>query len=303
VISAKGDRLAFVQSTEEDLDISRVDGPSLVHHEPESAPDSPTRLIFSTHMDTNPQYSPDGSRIAFTSSRSGTVQIWVCDKDGSDPVQLTNFDTDAATPRWSPDGGYIAFDSPTEGKGDIYVVSAKGGPVRRITSGSSDENMASWSQDGKWIYFESDRSGVPQIWKASPAGGTPVQVTQEGGAEAFESRDGKFVYYTKWGHRGIWKKPTDGGGPETLVIDRGSAYYWGLFDKGICLIDLEAAAGPVIDCLDFYTSRIAIVSRLPKNTHINKTGPSFSVSADGRRMLYVIVAREESDIMMVDNFR
>jgi len=302
-ISAKGDRLAFAESPEEDLDIWRVDGPTLVHGRSGGAPVPPTRLISSTRMDTNPQYSPDGSRIAFTSSRSGTVQIWVCDSDGSNPVQLTDFEKDAATPRWSPDGRYIAFDSPRQGVGDIYVVPARGGPVRRITPESSDENMESWSHDGKWIYFESDRSGVFQIWKAPFAGGMAVQVTHKGGAEAFESRDGKFVYYAKLRQRGIWRKPTEGGGSETLVIDRGSPYHWGLFDNGVCLIGLDAAAGPTIDCLDFNTKRITTVSRLPKNTHINVDGPSFSVSQDGRSMLYVTVEREESDIMMVDNFR
>lgn len=88
-----------------------------------------------------------------------------------------------------------------------------------------------------------------------------------------------------------------------LVIDRGSPYHWGLFDDGVCLIDVEAAAGPMIECLDFDTKRITTVSRLPKNTHINADGPSFSVSPDGRWILYVTVEREESDIMMVDNFR
>jgi Tol biopolymer transport system component len=231
------------------------------------------------------------------------VQIWICDSDGSNPVELTNVETGAATPRWSPDSRYIAFDSPTGGAADIYVVPAKGGPVHRITPESSDENMASWSQDGKWIYFESDRSGVFQIWKAPFAGGMAVQVTHNGGAEAFESRDGKFVYYTKWRQRGIWRKPTESGGLETLVIDRGSPYHWGLFDNDVCLIDVEAAAGPVIDCLNFHTNRITTVSRLPKSTNINVDGPSFSVSRDGRWMLYVTVEREESDIMMVDNFR
>ncbi|MFL6449478.1 MAG: hypothetical protein ACJ746_17625 [Bryobacteraceae bacterium] len=100
------------------------------------------------------------------------------------------------------------------------VGSAQGGPVRDITSESSDEDMASWSHDGKWIYFESDRSGVFQIWKVPFAGGTAVQVTKDGGADAFESRDGKFVYYTKWEQRGIWRKPVEGG-PDTLIITAG----------------------------------------------------------------------------------
>jgi Tol biopolymer transport system component len=107
-------------------------------------------------MDTNPQFSPDGSRIAFTSSRNGQVEIWVCDSDGSNPVQLTelNRNSEGGTPRWSPDGRYLAFDSTKAGRSDIYVVPAQGGPVRRITPEASHEDMPSWSRDGKWIYFE-----------------------------------------------------------------------------------------------------------------------------------------------------
>jgi Tol biopolymer transport system component/DNA-binding winged helix-turn-helix (wHTH) protein len=302
-ISAKGNRLVLVDSTD-DTDIWRVNGPAFTNHRSVLARGAPTRLISSTRMDTNPQYSPDGGRIAFTSSRSGSVEIWVCDSDGSNPVQLTEFKAaGGGTPRWSPDGRYIAFDSDKAGESDIYVVSAQGGPVRRITPEGSHEDMPSWSQDGKWIYFESDRTGVFQIWKIPFAGGASVQVTNNGGAEAFESRDGKFVYYAKWEQRGIRRKPVDGGGPETLIIDRGSPYRWGLFDEGVCLINLDSGDSPTVGCLNFNTNRMTTIIKLPKNTRINEDGPSFSVSRDGRSILYVTVERAESDIMMVDNFR
>ncbi len=302
-ISAKGNQLVFVDSSA-DTDIWRVNGPAFTHNNSARVPSAPTRLISSTRMDTNPQYSPDGSRIAFTSSRSGAVEIWVCDSDGTNAVQLTDqkdLNAEAGTPRWSPDGRYLAFDSTKSGPADIYVVSAQGGPVRRITSESSAEDMPSWSHDGKWVYFESNRSGLFQIWKVPLGGGTAVQVTKNGGADAFESRDGKFVYYTKWEQRGIWRKPVEGG-PDTLIIHNGTTLHWGLFDEGMCLIDPDAAAGPTIDCLDFGSNDVTTVSALPKNTRISENGPSFSVSRDGRWILYVTVERQ-SDIMMVDNFR
>jgi hypothetical protein len=129
-----------------------------------------------------------------------------------------------------------------------------------------------------------------------------VQVTNHGGAEAFESHDRKFVYYTKWEQRGIWRKPTEGNGPETLVIDRGTPYHWDLFDKGVCLADVNDS-GPKIDCSDFEAKHIRTISVLPKITRMNENGPSFSVSKDGRWVLYVGLERQESDIMMVDNFR
>ena len=304
-ISAKRNRLVFVHSTD-DTDIWRVNGPAVTNHRSVQAPGAPTRLISSTWIDTNPQYSPDGSRIAFTSTRTGQIEIWVCDSDGSNPVQITDLKAQkpegGGTPRWSPDGRYLAFDSTKAGESDIYVVPAQGGPARRITPETSHEDMPSWLQDGKWIYFESDRSGVFQVWKVPFAGGRAVQVTDNGGAEAFESRDGKFVYYTKWEQRGIWRKPVEGG-PETLVIRNGTTFHWGLFDKGACLVDLDAAAGPSIDCLDFGTNKVTTISKLPKSTRVNEDGPSLSVSRDGRWILYVTVERQDSDIMMVDNFR
>ena len=76
-----------------------------------------TPFIYSTRDDSSPQFSPDGKRIAFMSNRSGNLEIWVCDSDGSSPVQLTSFrGPNVSTPRWSPDGGRIAFDSDAEGE-------------------------------------------------------------------------------------------------------------------------------------------------------------------------------------------
>jgi dipeptidyl aminopeptidase/acylaminoacyl peptidase len=90
---------------------------------------SPTKFISSTRDDAGPQFSPDGKRIVFHSSRSGSYEVWVCDSDGSNPVQLTAFGGPlTGTSRWSPDARQIAFDSRAEGRhADIYVIKAEGG--------------------------------------------------------------------------------------------------------------------------------------------------------------------------------
>jgi Tol biopolymer transport system component len=116
------------------------------------------------------------------------------------------------SPRLSPDGRWIAFDSDKAGNYDIYVVSTAGGQAHRLTSGQSLNVSPSWSQDGRWIYFGSNRSGDWQIWKQPAQGGTAMPVGKtEGADEAFESFDGKFVYYAKSDVPGIFRAPLAGG--------------------------------------------------------------------------------------------
>jgi Tol biopolymer transport system component len=63
----------------------------------------------STRPDWNMDISPDGNSIVFASYRSGNTEIWLCDRNGHNAVQLTAMGT--GTPRWSPDGQHITFDA------------------------------------------------------------------------------------------------------------------------------------------------------------------------------------------------
>jgi DNA-binding winged helix-turn-helix (wHTH) protein len=139
-----------------------------------------------------PQFSPDGKRIAFMSSRTGAWQIWVSGVDGSHPRQVS-FTESAGTPRWSPDGRSIAFDAPSDGETRIFVVRVDAnGQERPLVEGL----VPSFSRDGKWIYFASDQTADWQVWKVPVSGGSPTQVTFHGGFAALESADGS-VYYSK----------------------------------------------------------------------------------------------------------
>jgi Tol biopolymer transport system component len=113
-------------------------------------------------MDSGPQFSPDGSRIAFESTRSAAYEIWMCRNDGSGLIQLSHFNSVSGTPRWSPDGKQIVFDSLNAGNADVFVVDSQGGPPRRLTSEPSIEGVPSWSRDGNWMYFKSQcrRAGM-----------------------------------------------------------------------------------------------------------------------------------------------
>ena len=176
-ISRQGSRLIYSRQTR-DMNIWRLELSGLT-----TIRNRPARLIASTRTDWFPQISPDGDRIAFESDRSGSLEVWVCDRDGRRPVQLTSFvDVNAGAPCWSPDGRWIAFDAAPDGNPDIYVISADGGSPRRLTTEGSGDIVPSWSRDRQWIYFSSTRTGISQVWKAPAAGGEAVQVTNERGS-------------------------------------------------------------------------------------------------------------------------
>jgi len=219
-------------------------------------------------------------------------------------VQLTSLrGSPAGSPRWSPDSRWIAFDSPVAGKFGIGIIGADGHAPRRLTSGASNDVRPSWSSDGRWVYFGSNRGGDWQVWKAPADGGPAVQVTKGGGYEAFESRDGKFVYYSKfWPATGIWRVATEGGG-ETPVLDKGAASIWALTRDGICFFDWKGPASVVLQFHRFLNHRSTMLYELPSGTSIDTLSTSLSVSPDGQWILYAQIDQAGSDLVLVENFR
>jgi Tol biopolymer transport system component/serine/threonine protein kinase len=297
-ISRSGSRLVYERDLF-DSNIWRIPGPNSADKK-----SAPSRFIASTQPDLEPQFSPDGTKIVFNSSRSGNPEIWVCDREGRNPVQLTSFDgPNLGSPRWSPDSRWIAFDNPKAGNQDIYVISADGGQPRRLTSGPSNNKRPSWSQDGRWIYFGSNRSGDWQIWKQPVQGGTAVQVTKTNGAdEAFESLDGKFVYYAKSYTSGIWKVPV-AGGEETQVLDRGGRSVWFLTGQGIYFFDLSDSTGGFLKFYNFATGKVTLHRGFSKDTRVDTASSALTVSPDGRWILYTQYDQSGSNLMLVENYR
>jgi hypothetical protein len=174
-----------------------------------------------------------------------------------------------------------------------------------MTTEPSVDGRPSWSHDGRWIYFRSDRSGSQQIWKlASEGPGTPVPVTRNGGFDAFESADGRLLYFTKSSSQsGLWSMPVEGG-PESLVVSLVQQGSWSVSERGIYFADRPAESAPVqtptIKFYDFATRQIRPVLTLAKEV---PHGPAFSASRDGRRILWVQVDNRDADLMLVENFR
>ena len=199
---------------------------------------NPVQFTSSTWGEANARFSPDGKRIAFGSSRSGTAEIWVSESDGSNPRQRTFLRGFSGTPRWSANGREIAFDSSASGNGDIWIVSAAGGtPPRRLTTDPATDDSPSWSRDGRWVYFASNRSGEFQVWQIPPGGGNAVQLTRNGGFGGFESPDGRFFYYAKgFQNASLWQVPVEGGEEVQLPIRAKESLDFDVTKKGIYFV-------------------------------------------------------------------
>jgi Tol biopolymer transport system component len=296
-ISRRGNRLAFVQ-THFDTDtweIGMSGSPPKGH--------SPRKVISSSRRDDGPQLSPDGSKIAFESDRSGIDEIWICDRDGANARQLTRFGGQTGTPRWSPDGGSIAFDSDKERQIDIYVLEVAGGLPRRLTPEASFDAVPSWSGDGRWVYFGSSRTGGFQVWRVPVIGGPAIQVTKNGGFAAFESPDGSRLYYAKFDTPGIWTVPVNGGEerPVHHLPPTGNWGYWDIGRRGLYFVNPETKPRPAIELFNLATRRVTRIAELERQPTPWTSG--FSVTRDERSILYSQSEKSGSDIMLVEGFR
>jgi Tol biopolymer transport system component len=289
-IAPKGHRLAYTDSPS----VSAIWRAAL------GGPDSDQRpIIRSFGRETAPAYSPDGKKIADVSDQTGADEIWVSDADGGNRLQLTSLKGPRVSrPRWSPDGRLVLFEARADRGAEIYTMAAAGErpdkPHRVLLGGG-----ASWSRDGKSIYFQ----WRGQIWKADANGGTRRQLTNTlGSGAAEESVDGKYVYYRN--RRTIWRVPAEGGAEEEAIVPEHDML-WVVIEptkKGVYYLEFARGARTMeVSFYDFATRRNEVAFRMKDADFFQAM--SFSVSPDGKYILYPRVDQSQTNLMLVENFR
>jgi dipeptidyl aminopeptidase/acylaminoacyl peptidase len=156
-----------------------------------------SRLTSHRARDTNPAWSPNGTKIAFESTRGGNRELFVVAADGRGaPTQLTQGPTPKFNPSWfkfanliadpPPDAELISFDTAllefggAPSNSEIFYVNADGTDQRPLGSDPADEAEAVWAPNGQCVVLQSDRTGRPQIHVVSSGGEPRRQITSAG---------------------------------------------------------------------------------------------------------------------------
>lgn len=198
-----------------------------LHHVLRMRPDGAEVVDLTPDTDgEEARWSPDGSRIAFTSYRDGNAEIYTMFSDGSGATRLTQNPAYDKDPVWSPDGDRIAFLRTGAGETSVHIMNADGSGDRSLT-GTSNGHAPSWSPDGSTIAFigmvrlcNFDVCGADVLTVAA-TGGPTTNLTQNAMGGVAEdpawSPDGSRIAYSQGGQ--LFTIGLDGAAPTRISMD------------------------------------------------------------------------------------
>jgi len=294
-IAAAGERLAFV-SLSRNVNLWRV------NLEP-TGQESVAIMSATSAEQSGPDISPDGKKICFGSSRSGSYEVWVSNLDGSDAVQLSHLHAEDIKAQWSPDGKLIVVGAVKSGKSSLFVVDPQVGVLRRIETGLFTVGYARWSRDGRWVYFLNEQAGTREgTYKVSVDGVALQFVSPKLYCNVQEARSGNALYFMNGPtHEEIYERDLSTGieRPVDGMPRVATAADWALASDGIYFIDISGDTAS-IGFFDFKARRVTRKILLPKP-------PVFfgglALAPDESWLAYSQVDRNDSDLMLAEGFR
>lgn len=177
-------------------------------------------------INLNPDFSPDGREIIFTSYKRGNPDLYKRALSSTAEVPVSNRKGLNITGSWSPDGSRIALTLSKDGNSEIYTLSKDGSNPNRLTVNPAIEVSPVWSPDGSRIAFVSDRLGKPQIFVMNADGSNVRRLTTAGGYNVNPrwSPKGDKIAYARMNGGGfqIFSINADGTGDTQLTSDGSS---------------------------------------------------------------------------------
>ena len=227
IASAGSGRIAFM---------SRRDGNAEIYVMNEDG-SMQTNLTNKPSNDYWPQWSPDGSKIAFHSYEPGqdagenvSSEIYIIDVRGKTWVRLTNNGAANKFAAWSPDGSRIVYVSDVSGDYEIYVMNSDGDQTERLTNNPAKEYFPMWSPSGQEILFDSDRDGNNEIYLMRSNGSRQVNLTNHSANDSMAawSPSGDKIAFSsnRSGQSEIWLMNKDGGDLRQLTDMGGQQPRW-----------------------------------------------------------------------------
>jgi len=180
---------------------------------------STARQVTTGHGgDYQPEWSPDGSKLVFFSSRAGNADVWTVDVNTADapPEQLTTYPGIDINPAFSPNGQYIAWQSDSGGRNEVWVMSADGSNARQLSHTGTGGHFTLWDADSRHVIFNTHIDGVAQIARVSIEGGTAEPIRPINGGWHMSFSPSNELIMDVMGHKTIWVNPIGGDDPREV---------------------------------------------------------------------------------------
>jgi serine/threonine protein kinase/Tol biopolymer transport system component len=267
----------------------------------------PEVLSHLGNTSNNPDYSPDGKRIVFVSSRSGNPELWMTDADGGDLKQLTRLGVQRpGVPRWSPDNRHVAFFVYTGTEPQTYVIDATEDQPhpQQLTHDVPGCNLPTWSRNGESLYCSRRIGGSElQLHRVAAVNGATGEHEMERlfeGKSAIETSDGR-VLYIKNDRPGLFARSLAGdptANPEERLVEdiQGPFGYFVPVAQGVYYTGQDSRRRYVgLRFFDYAQRRSVEVA--PGSI----TGPvnSLTVTPDGRRLVYTRNPKDGIDLSLI----
>ena len=171
----------------------------------ETTSDGPRQsLTRGSGADRQPAYSPDGRRLAFTSNRSGNMDIWALDRATGKLTQLTDDPGQDWDPGFTPDGRHLLFSSDRSGNMEIWIANADGTDARQLTRDGIDAENATMTADGEWVVYAAGGPDTVGIWRIRPDGSEAERLIVGERTNPEVSPDGRYALFVRpFGDSGI----------------------------------------------------------------------------------------------------